>query len=236
MSFPKLLSRIKRHLSIMIGLEKPLRLNDSSTEKFVYTQEWYDKEYHIRRVGVEHRTFKDVRKQYELAGYHKRLKRVLDEVPVPDHPVKWLEVGCHLGLTACWVAEKYPKSTLYMFDFSQASINWCDAWFPYKNRAVIWQGSVENIRLPEDPLDETFDFATCIDVTEHLPNEVYRKLIHELYRVLKPNGYLILMQGIAPNVEHIHVLSEEQLVGDFCSEGFVLVKDLFELHHLLQKM
>jgi ubiquinone/menaquinone biosynthesis C-methylase UbiE len=236
MTFPRLLTRIKRRLYRTIGWEKPLRLNEIAEEKFVYSQEWYDKAYHIGRVGVDHRTFQDVRKQYELAGYQKRLYHVLKEVSIPNQPINWLEVGCHLGLTACWIAEKFPKSTLYMFDFSEASITWCKKWFPYKERAVIWQGSVESIRLPENPLDGTFDFATCIDVTEHLPDEVYRKLIHELYRVLKPGGCLILMQGIAPNVEHIHVLSEEQLVGDFCSAGFVLVKELYDRHHLLQKM
>jgi ubiquinone/menaquinone biosynthesis C-methylase UbiE len=236
MSFPRLLTRIKRRIYRTVGWEKPLRHPDGAEEEFVYSQEWYDKSYHIGRVGVDHRTFQDVRKQYKLAGYHKRLNRVLKDVNLSGQPVKWLEVGCHLGLTAAWIAEKLPKATIYMFDFSEVSINWCKRWFPYQERAVIWQGSVENIRLPGDPLDETFDYTTCIDVTEHLPDPVYRKLILELYRVLKPGGFLILMQGIAPNVEHIHVLTEEQLLDDFCSAGFVLVKELYDRHHLLQKM
>ena len=92
------------------------------------------------------------------------------------------------------------------------------------DRAIIWQASVECIKLPNNDLSGFFDFVSCLDVTEHLPPLVYKAMIEELWRVLKPNGHLILMQGNAPNVEHIHVLPENELVTDFVNFGFGLIK------------
>lgn len=236
MKIASIFNRIKHRIfrsNEMETVEKPIVSSDE--DAFVYSQEWYDQAYHIGRVGVDRRTFKDVRDQYEAAGYHDRLNRVLDRVHVPDQPVKWLEVGCHLGLTACWIAERFPLTQLFMFDFSISSINWCKNWFPYPQRATIWQGNVENICLPNNSLDNFFDFATCIDVTEHLPDVIYQKLIMELLRVLKKGGSLILMQGNTPNVEHIHVLTEERLVSDFTNAGLKLVKKLPDRHYLFRK-
>lgn len=198
--------------------------------------DWYDNSYHRGRVGTEIREF-EVNKIYEEAGYRKRLEKVLSScIIVKDIPLKWLEVGCHLGLTAYWITQKYPNVTMYMFDFSNESIKWCKREFPNKNRAIIWQGSVEKIEFDGQNFYETFDYATCIDVTEHLPDEIYRKMIFELTRVIKKGGYLILMQGNSPNVEHIHILEEQQLVNDFVSSGFRMVKYLPHRHYLFQKL
>lgn len=236
MNIARIFRGIKRRILRSPGMEQVEKpLIPSGEAAFVYSQEWYDQTYHIGRVGVDYRRFEDVRDQYETAGYHRRLNRVLDRICIPDQSINWLEVGCHLGLTAYWIAERYPQAHLFMFDFSNSSITWCKTWFPYKQRTTIWQGNVENISLPNNTLDNFFDFATSIDVTEHLPEFTYQKMILELLRVLKVGGSLILMQGNTPNVEHIHVLAEDQLVSDFCSAGFKLVKKLPDRHYLLRK-
>ena len=204
---------------------------------FEYSQEWYDITYHIGRIGIDKRTFDDVNIQYEKHGYRKRLNEVLNKINVPDEEITWLEVGCHLGLTAYWVLERYPQVFMYMFDFSDSSINWCLNTCPYQNRTTIWKTNVDNIRLNNDSLDGKFDFVSCIDVTEHLPDQIYQNLINELYRVMKVGGFLILMQGISivDNPEHIHVLPERVLVSDFKKRGFKLVKNLPHRHYLFQK-
>lgn len=202
---------------------------------FTYSQQWYDKAYHIGRMGLDWKRFSALNAQCEQSGYRAMRDHVLDEIPIPQKRTEWLEVGCHHGLTAYWVAKRFPQVKLHMFDFSQESVLWCQRQFPFPDRAIIWQASVECIKLPNNDLSGFFDFVSCLDVTEHLPPLVYKAMIEELWRVLKPNGHLILMQGNAPNVEHIHVLPENELVTDFVNFGFGLIKNLPYRHYLLRK-
>jgi len=172
---------------------------------------------------------------YEMAGYRERFEKVFSKISVPTYPIDWLEVGCHLGLTSYWIKSKYPNVNLFMFDFSEESIIWCKREFPSRKESIIWQKSVDDIKLDDMNLTNQFDFITCIDVTEHLPDHIYQKMLTELYRVCKQDGKLVVMQGNTPNIEHIHVLDEEQLVTDFQNTGFKLKERLPSRHYLFQK-
>ena len=60
-------------------------------------------------------------------------------------------------------------------------------------------------------------------------------MLNELFRVCKSGGSSIVMQGIASNVEHINIMTEEQLITDFINAGFVLNKFLPARHYLFKK-
>jgi hypothetical protein len=60
-------------------------------------------------------------------------------------------------------------------------------------------------------------------------------MIDELKRVMKPSGLLILLQGTAPNEEHIHILPEEQIDADFLAAGFEKSPSLHPTVHLFKK-
>lgn len=190
------------------------------SDQFIYSQEFYDTEYHNGRLGLDVRSFDEIRSQYEHRPYYQRMQYIFDLLNIPQSGINWLEVGCHVGMTAYWASCRYPEARLYMFDFSETAINWLKKEFPFQDRAVIWQTSVENIRLADDGLDASMDIVTCMDVTEHLPEPIYRNMIAELKRVMKPGGLLIFLQGTAPNDEHIHILKEEQIDEDFLASGF----------------
>lgn len=208
---------------------------NNDTLEFEYSQKWYDQSYHLGRIETNKKNFIEIENMYRKTGYHNRFETVFSKIPIPSYSVDWLEVGCHLGLTSFWIKSRYPKVNLFMFDFSEESIKWCKREFPFRDTSVIWQTSVENIELHNNNLTNQFDFITCIDVTEHLPDLIYKKMISELFRVCKAGGKIILMQGIAPNIEHIHVLEEEQLINDFLSAGFKLINRLPHRHYLFQK-
>lgn len=231
------ISHFSNKISIKLNLKKHKSLYkyDSNEIKFEYSEDWYNKVYHLGRVGVDRRSFKDVNAQYERAGYRKRLDTVLNSINIEDDQIHWLEIGCHLGLTSFWIISRYPKVHIHMLDFSEESIVWCNRHFPLRDRAVIWQCDAGCIRLGDNDLAEYFNIVTCIDVTEHLPNDVYKNMIAEIWRVLKPKGYLILMQGNSPLPEHIHILPEKTLVDDFIKQGFKLIKNLPYRHYLFEK-
>ncbi len=205
--------------------------------QFEYSRDWYDLGYHDKMDAISGGTAGTL-DFWEARGYHARLMRVCDQL---DHFVvfpartRYLEVACMYGKTAFWLARRYPQLEVWTFDFSERFVAHCKAHNPIGDRLHIWQGDCTDIRDGEQSFDGFFDFATCIDVTEHLPEDVYQGLLRELARVVKPGGHLLLMQGNTPQVEHIHVIAEAQLVRDVEHVGFRRLTTLPERHHLFER-
>jgi SAM-dependent methyltransferase len=202
--------------------------------QFQYGRAWYESGYHVKLDEVSDGQA-DTLDYWEARGYRARLMRVCEEL---DRHIDlracgpYLEVACMYGKTAFWLAERYPQLGVWTFDFSERFVEHCKAHNPIGDRLHIWQGECTRIRNDEQSFDAFFDFATCIDVTEHLPDDVYRGLLRELARVIKPGGHLLLMQGNTVQVEHIHIIPESHLVGDLEQVGFTWLVTLPERHHL----
>jgi len=65
------------------------------------------------------------------------------------------------------------------------------------------------------PLDDNyFDFIICSEVLEHLSDDQLKNALHELYRMIKPNGYII---GTVPNNEDI---SQSITICPSCNHKF----------------
>ena len=60
-------------------------------------------------------------------------------------------------------------------------------------RVQIYKISAESLAFP----DSVFDFVFCSDVLEHVPYPI--RTLEEIYRVLKPEGTLLIRQGFALN-------------------------------------
>lgn len=65
---------------------------------------------------------------------------------------------------------------------------------------------ITNVQFP----DESFDIIFCCHVLEHIPDD--RKAIRELYRVLKPNGRLIIQ--VPGPMEKTFENTDEMALGD----------------------
>jgi len=204
--------------------------------KIEYSRDFYENEYHKGgKYRLHERTLADLMQEWEAMGWKDKLYRCLDTVSVPLSPKRWLEPACHHGKTAFWAAERYPDTCFYMFDFSTPAVEFCKKFNPIPDRSVIWQGDLTDIRHGGESFDGLFDMITLLDVTEHLPTDIYRKTVAELFRVCMPGGWLLLKQGHEILPEHINILSEEQLVSDFVSAGFRLVQRLPDRTYLLTK-
>ena len=203
--------------------------------KIVYSQDFYEQEYHSGIYQLPSRDLTSLMTEWEGMGWKEMLFRVLDSIRSPFTPTTLLEVACHHGKTAFWLAERFPEARFYMFDFSRTAVEFCQRNNPIPERSEIWQGDVSDIRHGSNRFDNFFEAATLLDVTEHLPQDLYRAAIRETYRVLQPGGYLLLKQGHEILPEHINILSERQLVQDFCAQGFQVAQALPNRHHLLRK-
>ena len=203
--------------------------------KITYSQEFYEQDYHCGIYHLPNRNLADLMTEWEDMGWKEMLFRVMDSIHSPFTPTTLLEVACHHGKTAFWLAERFPRTRFYMFDFSSTAVEFCRRHNPIPERSEIWLGDVTDIRNGENRFDGFFDAATLLDVTEHLPQNLYRAAIREIYRVLRPGGYLLLKQGHEILPEHINILSERQLVQDFCDHGFQVAQTLPDRHYLMRK-
>ena len=92
-----------------------------------------------------------------------------------------LDVGCGPGYSLYFAKEKGLK--LYGIDITSNTI---DSWEKYnvKDRAIVAYSDGIPFK------DNTFDFITCLDVMEHVPEEGVVPSFLEMNRVIKDNGFI----------------------------------------------
>jgi ubiquinone/menaquinone biosynthesis C-methylase UbiE len=118
-----------------------------------------------------------------------------------------LEVGCGVGVTACYLAKRYGCSIIGL-DLSERMVEWA-------RRRAKRKGLVENVEfkvgdaqdLPFE--DGLFDAVICESVTAFPEDQA--RAVSEYIRVTRPGGYVGLNEGTwvmtpppAELVEYIH--------------------------------
>lgn len=99
--------------------------------------------------------------------------------------LKVAEIGCGRGNFAIYLARQGADVTA--MDFSAAAIEIAKERSVAEQVSVNWLvGDAANIPLP----DSQFDIVISCECMEHVPN--YQKMMHELARILKPGGRLLL--------------------------------------------
>lgn len=122
--------------------------------------------------------FDEKMNQYDLK---KRLSVVYEELLVEDLRDKTLlDAGCGTGWFSKAAADRGAQVT--SMDLGENLLG--EVAKKCETKRVV--GSI--LEMPFK--DSSFDYAVCSEVIEHVPNAV--QAIRELYRVLKPNGILIL--------------------------------------------
>ncbi len=113
----------------------------------------------------------------------KRLKVVykilFDGIPLKGK--KFLDVGCGLGFFASRAGELGAK--VYGIDIGEKLVKKSKQRYPDGKFSVA-----SAVELPYR--DNTFDLVLCTEVIEHVNNQ--NKVISEIFRVLKKDGYLVL--------------------------------------------
>jgi SAM-dependent methyltransferase len=96
-----------------------------------------------------------------------------------------LDLGCNVGELLGAAASRYPQLKLAGVDVHQFAIDTA--------RRNVPQAELHRYDGPAVPFaDASFDHVTCIEVLEHIPAELRRATIDEVWRVLKPGGRFIL--------------------------------------------
>jgi SAM-dependent methyltransferase len=100
------------------------------------------------------------------------------------------DIGCGRGGLAIWLARHFPKATVIGLDVKAESLAAAQASKIQHglNNIHFLQGSIQNFPFASN----TFPKAISTQVWEHLPPPLNRIVLEEAYRVLKPQGSLVI--------------------------------------------
>lgn len=179
-------------------------------------REWYINSGYHRWTSTD--TYEGMIKS--LPGHRERLMAVLDQIDFRNvaKDKRVLEVAFNNGKSVFWTLEKYgPICSFSMFDFDPNVVEWTKK-VNKKWDIDIFEADVQDIPRPDD----SFDIVFCLDVIEHLPEDVYQKMIDEIYRVLTPGGFTLVHIGKGKASGHIHCISDTKARDDFLRRGFTI--------------
>lgn len=103
----------------------------------------------------------------------------------PEHPTI-LDFGCGCGRMTRFLNNCNDKWKSYASDINSELVNWCK-----KNLPGI-QTYRNNARPPLPFKNQSFNLVFSLSIFTHLPEQLANLWLPEIYRVLAPNGILIL--------------------------------------------
>ena len=136
-----------------------------------------------------------------------------------------LEVGCATGtLTLAAKRQAGPTGNVFGIDIIPGMIERSKQKAAQANLEVTFQlGSIENIPF----LENHFDVVMCSFMIFHMSEKVRNKGIEEIYRVLKPQGKLLVLDlALPPDPISRRILK--------LLLGFILKHDLKELQPIME--
>lgn len=131
-----------------------------------------------------------------------------------------LEVGCGMGILTFAVKRQAGLSgRVFGIDILPGMIDLSRRKVVQANLDIVFQlGSIEEISFPADQ----FDVVICSFMIFHMSETVRHKGIHEIYRVLKPQGRFMILDLALPTGAVSKAIAKAFL-------GFMLDHDLREL-------
>jgi ubiquinone/menaquinone biosynthesis C-methylase UbiE len=109
---------------------------------------------------------------------------------VAIQPQDILDLGCSVGMSTFALQELYPSANVTGIDLSPyflsvANYNACQ-----RNKKINWKhAAAESTGLP----DASFDLVSACLMFHELPQEASKQIFHEARRLLRPSGYLTIM-------------------------------------------
>ena len=150
---------------------------------------------------------------------------VVDKLVKLDDSAKVLDVGCGPGKWLKILAERSGLVTA--IDISPKMVFLAEerAMMERLTNVTFYVMDVSRLGFP----DKTYDFVNCITVLQHVfDDNHWKRAIHEIVRVTKPNGYILLFET-APNftikkrTPHVAIRTMRRYEKEFRDAGASLV-------------
>ena len=120
------------------------------------------------------------------------IKKWLWKVHGTNLPERILDLGCGTGTTTFVYGELFPKAEVIGIDLSAPLIRFCRAWKERRraDNVLFYQENAEATHWS----DKSFDIVHFTYVLHEMPQENARKILREMYRLLKPGGTFSAME------------------------------------------
>jgi 2-polyprenyl-3-methyl-5-hydroxy-6-metoxy-1,4-benzoquinol methylase len=170
----------------------------------------------------------------------KQIRRLI--TPVPG---KVLDIGCADGVFSKVILDGTGCNELIGIDVLESSVDWANNHWKVE-RMKFQVGDAHNLEFDDDYFDAVF----AMESLEHILEP--KKVLQEIKRVLKPNGYVILLvptdnllfriiwsiwtkfKGKIWNDSHVQSFDNNQNLGKFAEEnGFSIIKEKYFLLGML---
>jgi SAM-dependent methyltransferase len=103
---------------------------------------------------------------------------------------KALDLGCSAGGCAIALKKRYPESKVYGIDIAAPMVRYAHLQAVEQQQAIHFrQMPAEALRFP----DNTFDVAVATLLFHEVPVPISKKIIAEVFRVLRPGGVFTLL-------------------------------------------
>lgn len=125
-------------------------------------------------------------------GREKKFRQAALDLVDLEPGMQVLDVGCGTGSLTIAAKHRLGKDGMVMgIDPSSNMVNLAQEKAEKEQVEVAFQvGVIENIDFPENQ----FDLVLSSLMMHHLPNELKKDGLQEIYRVLKPNGILLIIE------------------------------------------
>jgi SAM-dependent methyltransferase len=136
-----------------------------------------------------------------------------------------LEIGCGIGLVSAYLADHYGMN-VYGTDFDPEEIQIAKQLNHEGNKLRYQVEDAANLSFAEN----RFDLVVSQNVFHHMPN--WEQANKEIYRVLRPNGYLIWFDLVLPKLikklfkpisKNYGLYTFEEIYAVFNSIGFKII-------------
>ncbi|MBG1244841.1 class I SAM-dependent methyltransferase [Nostoc sp. NZL] len=132
-----------------------------------------------------------VRNQYFFCQ-EQNLREWLWKVHGTKSPQRILDIGCGTGTTTFVYGELFPNADVIGIDLSAPLIRFCRDWKAQRgaSKVFFYQENAEVTHWT----DNSFDIVHFTYVLHEMPQENARKILQEMYRLLKPGGTFSAME------------------------------------------
>ena len=149
-----------------------------------------------------------------LRSWHVR-KEVRRWVRTAGRGARVLDAGSGFGQYVWFVSRLRKDLHVTGIDVKEEEIAICNRFFP---AAPAGRVSFRKADLLEFSEPETYDLALCIDVLEHIEDDV--RVMENLCRSLKPGGVLIISTPSDKGGSDVHGEGDTSFIGEHVRDGY----------------
>lgn len=125
------------------------------------------------------------------------------------------DAGTGFGQYSYYISKKYPKANIHAIDVKDDYISDCREFFRSQKLHNVSFAIEDLTRMVHN---EKFDLIICIDVMEHIENDV--KVFKNFFTALKPNGIVIINTPSIFGGSDVRSHEDESFIGEHFRDGY----------------